>query len=170
VKITERPRMEGLNLIIKVNPSDIGEARRFVFDWSDGEYQITKAKKKRSLDSNAYCWVLIDKISAAVGADKITVYREAVRNIAGNTEIVCVKDEAVQKLRDGWEHNGIGWLTETMPSKLEGCTNVILTYGSSTYDQAQMTALLEHIVDEAKALGIETLTPSELERMKADWK
>lgn len=168
--ITEKPRMEGLTLIIKVNPGDLSEARKFVYEHRPGEYQIVKAKKRRSLDSNAYCWILLDKIAASVGTDKITVYREAVRNIAGNTEIVCVKDEAVEKLRTGWEHNGIGWLTDTTPSKIPGCTNVILTYGSSTYDQSQMNALIDHVVDEAKQLGIDVLTPAELERLKGDWK
>ena len=31
-----------------------------------GEYEIVKAKKKRSLDANAYAWVLIDKIAAVL--------------------------------------------------------------------------------------------------------
>lgn len=159
-------RKEGGNLIISTQDP---EAARFVYSFKPGDYDIAKAKKKRSLDSNAYCWVLIDKIAAAVRADKITVYREAIRNIAGNTEFVCVKDKAVDKLRTGWEHNGYGWLTDTMPSKIQGCTNVILTYGSSTYDQAQMSQLIDIVVEEAKSLGIETLTPAELERMKSEW-
>ena len=161
-------RYEGGKLILST--LDAPEARKLVYGFKSGDYDLIKAKQRRSLDSNAYCWVLIDKIASSVGSDKITVYREAVRNIAGNTEIVCVKDEAVDKLRQGWEHNGMGWLTETMPSKITGCTNVILTYGSSTYDQRQMGALIDHIVDEAKGLDIEVMTPAEIERMKESWR
>ena len=42
-------------------------------------------------------------------------------------------------------------------------------YGSSRYPQDKMNVLLNEAVSEAKALGIETLTPSELERMKEEW-
>jgi len=82
------------------------------------------------------------------------------------SETVCVQDKAVDRLRQGWEQNGIGWQTDTMPSKLKGCTNVILYYGSSTYDTQQMSLLIDHIVQDAKALGIETMTPAELEALK----
>jgi 2-iminoacetate synthase ThiH len=52
-----------------------------------------------------------------------------------------------------------------MPSKIAGCTNVILYYGSSTYNQEQMTQLIDNIVQDYKAVGIETLTPVELARL-----
>lgn len=166
MNIKDTPRAEGLNLIIRLSPSDLPEARRFIYQFKPGDYEIVKVKKRRSLDQNAYAWVLIDKIASSVGTDKIAVYREAIRNIAGNSDVVCVKTEAVEKLCKGWQGNGIGFLTETMPSKIEGCTNVILTYGSSTYDQKQMAALIDYVVEEATALGIEVLTPEEIERMK----
>ena len=162
----DNARFECGKLIIETKDP---EARRFVYTFQPGEYEIKRAKKKRSLEANAYMWVLVDKIASAVGVDKVTVYREAIKNIAGNSEIVCVKQDAAEKLIKGWGHNGIGWIAETMPSKLEGCVNVVLYYGSSTYDTAQMSTLIDHVVDEAKQLGIETLTPAELERMKAEW-
>ena len=162
----DNARFECGKLIIETKDP---EARRFVYTFQPGEYEIKRAKKKLSLEANAYMWVLVDKIASAVGVDKVTVYREAIKNIAGNSEIVCVKQDAAEKLIKGWGHNGIGWIAETMPSKLEGCVNVVLYYGSSTYDTAQMSTLIDHVVDEAKQLGIETLTPAELERMKAEW-
>ena len=72
-------------------------------------------------------------------------------------------DRAVERLRESWEKNGIGWITETLDSKLDGCTNVILYYGSSTFDTKQMSVFIDSIVQDAKALGIETMTPQELE-------
>ena len=122
-------------------------------------------RNKRSLDANGYAWVLMDKIAARMHIDKVEVYREAIKNIGGVSETVCVQDKAVDRLRQGWEQNGIGWQTDTMPSKLKGCTNVILYYGSSTYDTQQMSLLIDHIVQDAKALGIETMTPAELEAL-----
>ena len=85
------------------------------------------------------------------------------------SQIVCVQDKAVDALRKGWEHNGLGWFAETTPSKIEGCTNVILYYGSSTYDSRQMAALIDHIVQDCKALGIETMTPAEVAAIERQW-
>ena len=144
-------------------------ARRFVYGFEAGEYEIIKAKKRRSLDANAYAWVLIDKIASAVNLTRIEVYQNAIRKIGGTSEIVCVKDGAVKRLCKTWERNGIGWQTETMPSKIEGCTNVILYYGSSAYDVHQMSVLIDHLVQDAKALGIETMPPERLEGLLNEW-
>ena len=132
---------------------------------SDINVEIKKWRKPRSRDANAYAWVLIDKIAAALSLDKAEVYREAIREIGGVSDTVGVQDVAVQKLCEGWEHNGIGWQTETFPSKIEGCTNVILYYGSSTYDTKQMSLLIDHLVAEAKAIGIETMPPDKLDAL-----
>ena len=125
--------------------------------------------KQRSLDANAYAWVLIDKIAQAIREDKVSIYRAGIREIGGNSQIVCVLDVDVGRLRSVWERNGIGWITDTMPSKLPGCTSVWLYYGSSEYDSMQMSLLIEHLIFEAKELGIETLSPAELERMMEQW-
>lgn len=128
--------------------------------------EIKKYRKRRSLDANAYAWVLMDKIAAVLSVDKLDVYRQAIRQIGGVSEIVCVQNTALEKFRAVWEANGIGWQTETMPSKLEGCTNVAVYYGSSTYDTKQMSLLIDHLIQDAKSIGIETMTPSELERLE----
>lgn len=119
--------------------------------------EIKKAANKRSRDANAFAWVLIDKIAEKMHLGKSDVYRSAIREIGGVSETVCVRDIAVERLRSGWEKNGIGWQTETMPSKLPGCTNVVLYYGSSTYDTAQMSRLIDLLIQEAEQLGIPTL-------------
>ena len=119
--------------------------------------EVKKAANKRSRDANAFAWVLIDKIAEKTHISKVEIYRHAIKEIGGVSEMVCVQDKAVERLRNGWEKNGIGWQTDTMPSKLPGCTNVILYYGSSTYDTAQMSRLLDLIIQEAEQQGIPTL-------------
>lgn len=138
----------------------------------DGEVavEIKKYRKRRSLDANAYAWVLIDRLAEKLRMPKLDVYRELIRNIGGVSQTVCVQDKAVQDLISGWSHNGLGWFAETMPSKLAGCTNVVLYYGSSSYDSAQMSALLDLLIDDCKAQGIETTTPEELAKYKEEWK
>jgi hypothetical protein len=131
--------------------------------------KIGKFKKKRSLDANAYCWVLISRLAERLNLPKTDIYRSAIREIGGNCDTVCIQDKAVNSLRDGWQRNGLGWMTDTMPSKIEGCTNVILYYGSSTYDTAQMSRLINNIIEECRQLGIETKSEEEVTSLLRQW-
>ena len=157
-------------LTLEVN--EVNDFKQLVDDMNGLEklsIEIKPYRAKRSLDSNAYCWILIDKLAEKLNYSKLDVYREYIKHIGGNSETVCVKTQAVDRLCKGWSQNGIGWLTETFPSKIEGCTNVILYYGSSTYDTAQMSRLIDHIVQDCKTFGIETATPDEIARMMSLW-
>lgn len=131
--------------------------------------EIRKAHKHRSLDANAYAWVLIDKIAEMTGFSKTDVYRHAIKEIGGVSDTICVMDKAVDRLREGWEKNGIGWQTDVMPSKVAGCTNVILYYGSSSYDSKQMSDLISSLVQEAELLGIPTITEEQAAKMLGKW-
>ena len=135
----------------------------------DLDVEVKIHRDKRTKDQNAYAWALIDKIAEALREDKVTVYREAIRNIGGVSDPICVKDKAVELIRESWEQKGIGWITDTMPSRIKGCTIVILYYGSSTYDTKQMGALIDHLIQDAKSLGIETDSPERIEQLKQEW-
>lgn len=149
-----------------------GDFRPYVeeFDGKDLKAEIKPFKAKRSLDSNAYAWVLIDKLSARLNISSTEIYRNAIRNIGGVSDIVCCQNFAVEDFCRRWEKRGKGWQTETIDSKVDGCTNIICYYGSSEYDTEQMSRLIDNIVQDCKAVGIETMTPAELERMCAEWR
>lgn len=130
---------------------------------------VKKYRKKRSLDANAYFWVLVDKLAEKTGNDRIAIYRNAIKDIGGVSETVCLKEGAANKLCEIWGRNGIGWQSDIMPSKLKGCKVVILYYGSSTYNTKQMSLLIDNIVQDCKAVGVETMTPTELQSIKDAW-
>ena len=157
-------------LTIEINEN---EAFETAFDELHKKDKITielkPYREKRSKDANAYCFALIDKIAEKLNIDKKDVYREAIRNIGGVSEIVCVRNIAVESLISAWSARGLGWQAETFPSKLAGCTNVILYYGSSTYNTMQMSRLIDAIVNECKDLGIETMPPTELKSLLERW-
>lgn len=134
----------------------------------DKKYEVKEYKAKRSLDSNAYCWVLLGKLQEKLKIPKEEIYRDLIKNI-GSYEIIPVKNEAVEKFRKAWSKNGIGWITEITKSKLEGYTNVITYYGSSSYNTAEMSKLIELIVQECQQLGIETRTQSEIKSLLESW-
>lgn len=131
--------------------------------------KVAKFREKRSLDANAYAWVLLSKLAEKLNIPKTEIYRSMIKEIGGNSDTVCVQDKAVDSLRDGWERNGIGWVTETMPSKLPGCTNVILYYGSSSYDKAQMCRLVNLITEECRQQNIEYKSEAELNSLLGRW-
>lgn len=148
------------------------EARRIAESLQPGKtytVEIKEEKRKRSLDANAYAWVLIDKIAAAMHLGKDEVYRDAIRNIGGNNEIVCVQEDALDKLKSCWEAHGLGWQVLTMPSKIKGCVNAMLICGSSSFDPEQMSIFIDRLIQDAQALGIETMPPERLAGMLEAW-
>lgn len=131
--------------------------------------EIKPFRKPRSLDANAYAWVLMGRLAEKLTEPKEDLYRQYIKDIGGNFETVCVLTEAVERLCRSWEARGIGWVTETFESHVSRCTNVHLYYGSSVYDTAQMSRLIDLIVQDCKEQGIQTETPEEIERMKSLW-
>lgn len=160
-------RVAGKELIL--TSPDLADIRRFAYNFKAGNYEIQQKRKKRSNDANAYFFVLADKLAEKLNIPKEEIYRNCIKEIGGVSEVVCVKTEAVEKLCDGWKRNGLGWQTDTMPSKIKGCTNVVLYYGSSTYNTEQMSRLIDNIVEDCKIQGIETRTPQEIADMLSLW-
>lgn len=148
---------------MKVNETDdlLRKGRQIILD-------LLPKKRKRSLDANAYAWVLIDKIAAALRMDKVEVYRDAIRDIGGNSDVVMVANDAVDKLCEVWGQRGTGWVAE-VTDRADTVSTVLLHYGSSTYDTKQMSILIDHLVQDAKELGIETLPPEKLAAMTERW-
>lgn len=154
-------------------PSDqLLHAKLLADELREGEISLEckKWRNRRSLDANAYMWTLVDKIAQKTRQKPVDVYRHAIKEIPGNSTLVCVQDKAKDVLQQQWQAKGLGWQTEELPSKIEGCTNVLLYYGSSVYNTTQMSLLIDFVVDSAKELGIEVLTPYELEGIVAQWK
>lgn len=147
------------------------EARQFLSEKKDKKYiaEMKEYRERRSLDANAYAWVLMDKLAEKTGIPKTTIYRSYIREIGGNNTVVCSVEAAVDSLVAGWSKNGLGWVTDVSPSKIEGCKNVTLYYGSSTYDTRQMSRLIDLVVQDCKEQGIETMTPFELDALKERW-
>ena len=131
--------------------------------------KVDEYHPKRSLDANAYCFVLIDKLAEKLQIPKEEIYQNAIKDIGGNCETVCIQNKALKKLIEIWEKNGLGWQVDTFPSKVKGCTNAVLYYGSSVYDTKQMSRLISKIVEDCKEQGIETMTPSELSILTERW-
>lgn len=135
----------------------------------DKEYEIKEHKQKRSLDANGYLWVLINKIGQVIKVPKETIYKDLIKDV-GVYEVVPIKNEAVNKFCEAWHKNGLGWITETTKSKLEGYTNVLAYYGSSEYNTKEMSRLIDEVINECRTLEIETKSDEEIKSLVESWK
>lgn len=148
--------------------AELDELKQHIDNGQSLSVEIKKYRQKRSIDANAYCWVLCQKLAEKIGGTKEDIYKEAIRR-AGQFDFVAVADKAVDQFIKAWQAKGLGWYAETMPSKIDGCKKVMVYYGSSVYDSKEMAHLINYIVDECKSQGIETATPDELARMMSEW-
>ena len=135
----------------------------------DLDLVLKQYREKRSLTANAYAWALIDKIAEKRRMSKLEVYRNAIRDIGGVSELVCIQNRAVDSLKSTWSSFGIGWQIEELDSNIPGWTNLILYKGSSVYDKAQMAALIDSLVQDAQSIGIETRPQEEIDSLLAEY-
>ena len=145
------------DFILHLEKDSVYAAKQILNELPEGTYiaEIKKHKRKRTLDQNAYAWVLIARIAEKVKSSKEEVYRRFIRAV-GVCDVLCVQNKAVDRLIQNWGGQGIGWFAEKFDSKIESCTNVTVYYGSSTYDTTEMTRLLDEIISECKNLNIDT--------------
>lgn len=140
---------------------------------ADLDVRLEKHREKRSLSANAYFHVLITKIAEALGASNTEVKNRLIREY-GAFEFIA---EQIPTFRLKAEYEQAMMNREDIHVKpigreyADGCEWVRFAFmrGSHTYNTAEMARLIDGTVQEAKELGIETLTPKELERMKATW-
>lgn len=143
------------------------------------QYMLTikQKTKRRSLDANAYCWVLLDKLAVELSKNGPAkspeeIYRETIPLVGGNSKIVPVREDAIEAWKEIWSAGRTGWICEDMGpcANIPGYHNIRCFYGSSVYDTKQMARLIDLIVQECRQLDIETATPQEIERMMQEWR
>ena len=164
MKISEA-RYSGGELILSTRDAD---AKRFALTFKAGEYELTRTKQKRSLDANAYYWQLCGQLAKAVNVPADEIYRRHIKDLS-NFETYLMQDRAVEAFSRLWCSNHLGRTVETKASKIAGCTTVLAYYGSSDFDKAQMSRLIDNCVQDCEAVGIETKPEEYIKSLLEDW-
>lgn len=171
MKITGK--MVGASIDFKTNKPTItfeinerAEFESMVDDLKDKEklsIEVKPYREKRSLNANAYAWVLIGKIADAVRAGKDEIYLKCLKRYGQSDLISILSTVPVEHYLKYYEEAG--------RSTLNGkeFTHFRVYKGSSEFDTMEMTIFIDGVVSEAKDLGIQTETPEELARMKSLW-
>ena len=135
-------------------------------------WEIKKRRKKRSLDANGYYWKLVSEMADALRISKAEVHNILLRRygqpegIDGRLVEVLIPDteKAAKKALMAEEYHLRPTSFVQAGSKGQNFRAYILLRGSRTYNTEEMSILIDGAIREAEQLGIQTLTPSELER------
>lgn len=128
--------------------------------------EVKKYRKKRSLDANDYCWVLLTKLASVLNTSKDELYEIMLRRYGEPYKdddgyiTITVKSSVDMSKVDGH------WM---MIKELDKWKSYMMIKGSSEYDTAEMAKFIDGIISECKVQGIETMTPAEIEEIKMLW-
>ena len=122
---------------------------------------------KRSLNANGYFWHMLGELQEKLRTPKEDLYRQYIYG-CGAYDTYCMKDEAVDTFIKTWTSRGLGWLVDTMKSKIDGCTNVLAYRGTSDYTKDEMAVLLDQVVQDCIDQGIPTKRKEDIDKLLED--
>ena len=125
--------------------------------------EVYVKKKKRSKNANAYFWEMLQQLCEVMNLDVIKEYRKRVKEL-GIFRQWSIETKNVPTFIQMWESKGIAWFTE----KVEEAGNETIInayYGSSSYNSTQFSRLLDNLIQDCKAVGVQTLEDIEIEEL-----
>lgn len=139
-----------------------------IFEWlfeqdKDKIFEIKEYKSKRSLNSNAYLWLLCTKIAEIMGLSKEEVYVKMLEDYGVSLLVPLTLETDPETHFKYYKYFEKGRLNG------KECIWYKVFKGSSEYDTKEMSHLLDGIVQEAKNLGIVTLDEIEVQEMLERW-
>lgn len=125
------------------------------------DIDIDKHRDKRSLNANAYMWTLLRELANTVKTTEDELYEDYIRKY-GVYQFLVVKPSAVETLKKQFKI-----IDELGEIKINGQTGIQLKafFTTSTYNSKEMARIIEAIVQDCKAIGIETRSPEEIKSM-----
>lgn len=123
-------------------------------------FEIKECKEKRTLTQNSYMWSLINELANKMNLSKDDTYLKMIKDYSQSMLVTIRADIDVSKFFKYYdfereaEINGIDF-------------KIYKVYeGSSQMDKNEFRVLLDGVIQEAQQLGIPTLTPNEIERLR----
>lgn len=133
--------------------------------------EIKKYRKPRSLDANKFFWKLLQEVCDYKDIDVIEDYKRRVKEL-GIFKQFKIMTQDVKTFKKLWTDRGIAWFCEIADTTYIGDTEFKIInayYGSSSYNSKQMSRLIDNLVQDCKAVGIETKSESEIDSLLSSW-
>lgn len=126
----------------------------------DKLFEIKEHKEKRTLTQNAYMWSLINEIANKVRLSKEDTYIKLLKDYSQSMLAPIRADIDVAKF--------FKYYDEVRTTKINGVDfKIYKVYeGSSHMNKEEFSILLDGVRQEAEQLGISTLTPEEISRLR----
>ena len=153
-------------ILMQVPDTSANEANKLCEVDAIKTIEFKKEGNSRSLNANAYAWTIINKMAKAVDSTDEEIYHDMLHKYGTKEYIACLPN-IIPELKKVFKIVEV--VNETNLNGKKGVT-LRLIRGSSSYDTAEMSKLIEGLVGEAKILNIETLSPNELARMMEGYK
>lgn len=148
-----------------IEKSEIADLKKSIENGKLLVVEVKQYHQHRSLNSNSFLWVMLEKMAGVLNASKDELYLQMLDRYGVFTHLI-VKPQAVERVISEWRTvRNLGEI------KVNGQTGVQLQcyFGSSSYDTAEMARLIDGVVSECADLGIETLPQSEIDAMNQQW-
>lgn len=123
-------------------------------------FEIKEHKEKRTLTQNAYMWSLINEVANKINLSKDDTYLKMIKDYSQSMLVTIRADIDVSKFFKYYEFE--------REAQISGVDfKIYKVYeGSSQMDKNEFRVLLDGVIQEAQQLGICTLTPAEIERLR----
>lgn len=133
--------------------------------------ELKKYRNPRSLDANKYFWKLLQEVCDYKDIDTIEDYKRRVKEL-GIFKQFKIMTQDVKTFEKIWTDRGIAWFCEIVDTTYIGDTEFKIInayYGSSSYNSKQMSRLIDNLVQDCKAVGIETKPQAEIDSLLKQW-
>ena len=133
--------------------------------------ELKKYRKHRSLDANAYFWKLLTELCELAEIDTVEEYKRRIKELGIFRQFKIEKDN-IKTFEKMWTAQGIAWFCEIADTTYIGDTEFKIInayYGSSSYNSKQMARLIDGVIQDCKAYGIETKPQEEIDSLLKEW-
>jgi hypothetical protein len=137
------------------------------------QFEIKEHKKKRSLNANSFYWKMVGEISKATRVSTARIHNTNLRHMGLMekiedrlvTVVLPDTDAAEEQIIESTTYH----LFPTSQTRTGRDGVAYRTYamlrGSHTFNTAEFSALIDLVIQDAEAQGIDTITPDEKRKM-----
>lgn len=160
----------GINITLEVDPSAAGQIENLRAQ-DKLSIKVVKWRGRRSIDANNYMWELLSQMAPILHTSKDELYLVELQKY-GTFMYLPGTDEDMENLSKVFRIVvNRGETVLTTPSGKKMHLHQLQCYkGSSQYDTLEMSRLIDGVIEDAKELGIDTMTPDEIRQMKERWR
>ncbi len=137
-------------------------------------YDLSLYQEKKTRSQNNYYWQLLEKIAVKTHVSKAVIHNTNLRHLG---LVMRISDKPVYILlpdTEKAEKEALNAITYHLAPRSETKLGTdgkmyrwyVMLRGSSDMSVSEMSALVDFAVQDAKSLGIEVLTPNELEHIR----